>query len=362
VSTAINSAGKASKNGTSNRKGDDSTNGKSQWLKRGRKARESRLDPDSNQDYQDEGTRDLSTSFSAPHHIPSSEQSAHSLSILMPPPPIPQTQFIGVQSSPEGFRVAKSAPVGVDIAASKQNRSTSAKSAGFKPIGKASSAVKKFFPKDEEDMDVTLDRQHRASGAVASAEPSSSQRAWANGAEPILDVVVPSLAVATEPMPQESRSLPLHSEQATLPPAGSIKHATMPRKQSSLRGTDAHERPLSPLEEVMNAVSIDQRLSPRDTQDPSNDGISLTSSKDLYKIINQVGEGTFGKVYKARNMVTGGHVALKRIRMESERDGFPVTAMREIKLLQSLRHENIVRLYEMMVSNGTDKFAILNNC
>jgi CTD kinase subunit alpha len=38
--------------------------------------------------------------------------------------------------------------------------------------------------------------------------------------------------------------------------------------------------------------------------------------------------------------------------MESERDGFPVTAMREIKLLQSLRHQNIVRLYEMMVSHG----------
>ena len=38
--------------------------------------------------------------------------------------------------------------------------------------------------------------------------------------------------------------------------------------------------------------------------------------------------------------------------MEAERDGFPVTAMREIKLLQSLRHINVVRLYEMMVSNG----------
>ena len=279
----------------------------------------------------------------------------------MPPPPIPQTQFVGVQSSPEGFRVAKSVPVGVDIAAAKQNRSTLAKGAGFKPIGKASSAVKKFFPKDEEDMDVTLDRQRRASGAVASAESSSSQIARTNGAEPILDVVVSSQEVATESRPQESRLLPLHSEQPTLPPAGSIKHATIPRKQSSLRGPDIHERPLSPLEEVMNAVSIDQHLSPRDIQDPSNDGISLSSSKDLYKIVNQVGEGTFGKVYKARNMVTGGHVALKRIRMESERDGFPVTAMREIKLLQSLRHENIVRLYEMMVSNGMDKSVILNN-
>jgi CTD kinase subunit alpha len=38
--------------------------------------------------------------------------------------------------------------------------------------------------------------------------------------------------------------------------------------------------------------------------------------------------------------------------MEGEKDGFPVTAMREIKLLQSLKHENIIRLYEMMVSKG----------
>jgi CTD kinase subunit alpha len=69
--------------------------------------------------------------------------------------------------------------------------------------------------------------------------------------------------------------------------------------------------------------------------------------------MTQVGEGTFGKVYKARNNTTNAIVALKRVRMEAERDGFPVTAMREIKLLQSLRHDNVVRLHEMMVSNGS---------
>jgi CTD kinase subunit alpha len=72
-------------------------------------------------------------------------------------------------------------------------------------------------------------------------------------------------------------------------------------------------------------------------------------------ILNQVGEGTFGKVYKAQNVVSSMFVALKRIRMETERDGFPVTAMREIKLLQSLKHQNVVRLYEMMVSNGSSQ-------
>ncbi len=86
----------------------------------------------------------------------------------------------------------------------------------------------------------------------------------------------------------------------------------------------------------------------------------MTGSKDeVYVIVSQVGEGTFGKVYKAKNITTGMHVALKRIRMEAERDGFPVTAMREIKLLQSLSHENIVRLHEMMVANGGVSVVVL---
>jgi CTD kinase subunit alpha len=65
-----------------------------------------------------------------------------------------------------------------------------------------------------------------------------------------------------------------------------------------------------------------------------------------------VGSGTYGKVFKGLNVYTKGQVALKRIRMEGERDGFPVTAMREIKLLQSLRHLNIVNLQEVMVEKN----------
>jgi CTD kinase subunit alpha len=73
---------------------------------------------------------------------------------------------------------------------------------------------------------------------------------------------------------------------------------------------------------------------------------------EYYERIEQVGEGTYGKVYKARSIEDGMLVALKMIRMDAEKDGFPVTAVREIKLLQSLRHENVVELKEMMVSRG----------
>jgi CTD kinase subunit alpha len=73
---------------------------------------------------------------------------------------------------------------------------------------------------------------------------------------------------------------------------------------------------------------------------------------EVYERLACVGEGTYGKVYKARNAEDGSVVAMKRIRMEGEKDGFPVTAMREIKLLQGLKHENVIGLVEMMVSKG----------
>ncbi|KKA29036.1 hypothetical protein TD95_002182 [Thielaviopsis punctulata] len=82
----------------------------------------------------------------------------------------------------------------------------------------------------------------------------------------------------------------------------------------------------------------------------------LASSQSVYyrKPGNEsvVGSGTYGKVFKAKNVYTGVLVALKRIRMEGERDGFPVTAMREIKLLQYLRHRNVVELMEVMVERN----------
>lgn len=91
---------------------------------------------------------------------------------------------------------------------------------------------------------------------------------------------------------------------------------------------------------------------------PAERAKTLSSSRpravagEAYERLAQVGEGTYGKVYKARNTGSGALVALKRIRMEQERDGFPVTSMREIKLLQALDHPNIVKLMEMMVSNS----------
>ena len=42
-------------------------------------------------------------------------------------------------------------------------------------------------------------------------------------------------------------------------------------------------------------------------------------------------------------------MALKKVRLEKEKEGFPVTTVREIKILRQLnQHENIIKLREIV--------------
>ena len=69
---------------------------------------------------------------------------------------------------------------------------------------------------------------------------------------------------------------------------------------------------------------------------------------ERYQKMEQIGEGTYGVVYKAKDRVTGEIIALKKIRLEAEDEGIPSTAIREISLLKELQHPNIVRLYDVV--------------
>lgn len=57
-------------------------------------------------------------------------------------------------------------------------------------------------------------------------------------------------------------------------------------------------------------------------------------------------------VYKGRHKATGQVVAMKKIRLESEEEGVPSTAVREVSLLQELKHANIVRYAPELLSPG----------
>lgn len=74
--------------------------------------------------------------------------------------------------------------------------------------------------------------------------------------------------------------------------------------------------------------------------------------KAQYDITEVLGEGTYGKVRKARCRQSGDFRALKQMKLGSQEDGVPSTAIREIAILKELSHENIVKLIDVFCKPG----------
>lgn len=160
----------------------------------------------------------------------------------------------------------------------------------------------------------------------------------------------------------------------------------------------------SPADLIQASKPITNRAIPK-----SSNGSALTkkhfvgvSSIESYELIEKLGEGTFGEVFKAiyrgqpyarkqklqrmdhriqskddpdtlihspessedesatddglselkRRVRSGMVVALKRIIVHNELDGLPITALREIRILKSLDHPNIVPVVDLAYSDG----------
>lgn len=67
-----------------------------------------------------------------------------------------------------------------------------------------------------------------------------------------------------------------------------------------------------------------------------------------FDIVEKLGEGTYGKVYKAVHRTTYEAYALKKIRILYDEEGVPATAMREVSLLKECDHPNVIRLHEVI--------------
>jgi cell division cycle 2-like protein len=75
--------------------------------------------------------------------------------------------------------------------------------------------------------------------------------------------------------------------------------------------------------------------------------------------LNKIDEGAYGVVYRARDKRTDEIVAIKKLKLEREKEGFPITALRELSTLISLKHENIVTVKEIVYGSSLDKIYVV---
>ncbi|CAD5229286.1 unnamed protein product [Bursaphelenchus okinawaensis] len=73
-----------------------------------------------------------------------------------------------------------------------------------------------------------------------------------------------------------------------------------------------------------------------------------------YNGVQRIGEGTYGCVYKAKDTKTNTYYALKQMKLNADEEGVPSVCIREISILKTLNHANVVKLYDVVLRHGKD--------
>ena len=86
---------------------------------------------------------------------------------------------------------------------------------------------------------------------------------------------------------------------------------------------------------------------------PRRDAAAATPKKHRrYELIKPIGKGKFAVVYRARRIADDELVALKKIAVDSMDHRAREKCLKEVRLLQSLHHPNIIRYYESFRSGS----------
>ena len=223
-----------------------------------------------------------------------------------------------------------------------------------------SALVRRFFEADEEEEPAGDGLPNSMSGL-----PPATHR---DPAGPLKRVdSIPDILLTTPELPAKPIILP--SQPVVLPSPQSHTPPSRPTTPKETQG-DITLAPLSPVPEPSRDLkpSVVEVIVPTPpiTDSPEHDGLALVvtpipvsqtgqrppKATEPFEFLGLVGQGAYGKVFKARERATGALVALKKIKSEHAQDGFPVTGLREVKLLQSLKHDNVVTLREMVSRKG----------
>jgi cyclin-dependent kinase 7 len=87
-----------------------------------------------------------------------------------------------------------------------------------------------------------------------------------------------------------------------------------------------------------------------------NSAKSASPASQYERIESNIGEGTYGKVHKARDVRTGQIVAIKKSKVSAENlvevGGISFMVLREIKLMQAVRHQNVMSCLDVFADGG----------
>ncbi|KAM7302902.1 cyclin-dependent kinase 12 [Ixodes scapularis] len=256
-----------------------------------------------------------------------------------PPPPLPPPP---VADAPPPAEVAKPrTPSPPSSEAESSPEETAAPAVDSDPGGADNNGV----PEEEEEASEDSGRssvERMVTSPVVAAPVAPQRRSIKELPMPpgmkVEDVMSPETA------DRDEGSSPTPQQQAT----------TMATQQAAAMAAAASASGTTPAEAAL-AASLQVFRRPRILNKPPSDDDRFPNwgerCVDVFDIVCQIGEGTYGQVYKAKDKDTGELVALKKVRLENEKEGFPITAVREIKILRQLNHPSIVNLKEIV----TDK-------
>ena len=97
---------------------------------------------------------------------------------------------------------------------------------------------------------------------------------------------------------------------------------------------------VSLADELMRALSPSINAPPMINMIPPEGTVFGDDPEEELEMINKIGEGSFGSVYRALHIPSQSYVAVKKVDLEGEDD-----AMKEGSTMEKLTHQNIVRFY-----------------
>ncbi|KAK4193591.1 kinase-like domain-containing protein [Podospora australis] len=134
------------------------------------------------------------------------------------------------------------------------------------------------------------------------------------------------------------------------PPETNSGHPAKRRKLSPERGTTTTQ--------TQSSTTIANGTGEKTHKLLRFDGGAFRKARSVenYDKLNDIEEGSYGWVSRARDISTGEVVALKRLKLNpKDRGGVPVTGLREIQVLKACDHRNIVHLKEIVVNDDTSR-------